>query len=220
MAAWVHGVLNPWVDALGSELALVKRGGTSWRHWSRRLEFILPMREYVVSDHHTLDDYLRAQPHVNPYVLEHDKLRDALERAAVALHDDLTRRPEFKDLVANRLAQFLAPAGASSDVVIGGQRRGASHPGGAIPDEKFASLVAERVINNVDEVPANYTDHQFWTLYRGDFMTMRHGPATHALDTARAALEVFDVQFLGQLKEWRFELLDRYDVPPSGSFDD
>jgi len=216
VAAWIHAVLNPWVDAVENELAILGRGGTTWRYLPRRLEFILPMKDYVAVAHHTLDDYLRARPESKPKVEEHDRHRDDLERAACGAHDELVKRPEFRSLVADRLRKFTTTAPVRGNprarVKVAPEQQ---RPNPASGVREFPSLVAERIINQVQELPEYYTDHAFWNLYRGDFLAMRHGRAFETLDASHAGLEGFNRIFRDTLKDWRFALLEEYDVPPA-----
>ncbi len=69
---WVYEVINPILDVLPGEIALLDAGNVTWRFLQRRLEFIRPIAEYLTPDGlHILHDFGRAHADVPKHVQGH-----------------------------------------------------------------------------------------------------------------------------------------------------
>lgn len=61
--SWVYSVINPLIESFNIEESFLKKKNWTWRYWSRSLEFIYPIKEYL--DAHfwpNYEDFLRANP--------------------------------------------------------------------------------------------------------------------------------------------------------------
>jgi len=169
---------------------------------SRDLEFVRPMRTYLVpAAWHVLADFGRAHPAISKVEHDHDARRNDLQAAANSAHDDLVGRPEFLDLVNQHLSRYLPHAASEM------------YPRGGVPVDKFPSLVAEHVINRIQELPSNYSDRDFWSMFGADFRALGVGASFEKLLAATQSLLTLDRQLLHQLDDIRFELVEQYDIP-------
>lgn len=199
---WVFEVINPILDALPGEIALLDAGNVTWRFLQRRLEFIRPIAEYLTPDGlHILRDFGRAHADVPGHVKEHDRLVDALTRSAAHAHERLLAREDFRASLSEFLTEYW--------------RRfvDAEKPWGAFSEDQFPALVAEHVVNRTREIPSHHTDSKFWQVFGARLLSFDDDPAFEELDASRKSLANFDRRFAEWLEDKRFALCEEYDIP-------
>ncbi len=202
VAAWVHEVINPLLDALPMEISFLESGNTTWRFYNGRPEYLRPIEGYIVPEaRRILDDFRLANSDAKQRLRRHDELLERLIAAAGDAHKALMRRKDFVERAQNRLAEFMQ---ASSEV---------EHPRGALPEADFPKLVAERVVNAIREIPSHYSDAKFWERYRDEFTAFGGCPEFDRLREARDALLKHDRQLVEWLRRKSFRLCEEYDVP-------
>lgn len=202
VAAWVHEVINPLLEALPVEISFLESGNTTWRYHSGRPEYLRPIEAYLAPEARlVLQDFLRANPDAKKRLAKHDELFEDLVAAAAGACAVLISRDDFVDLARKKLAEFTH---ASSSV---------EYPGGAIPEADFPKLVAERVVNAIKEALSHYSDAKFWGRYGPVFLDLGTGPKFERLRAARNALLKHDRTLYEWLGKKSFQLCEQYDVP-------
>lgn len=183
---WLYWVVNTLLEGIHGELDVVASGSVSFRFYSGRLEHVRPVRSYLShpSAVHALRDFRRALGPATARLEEHDEAVDLVTACAVAMLDDLTRRPSFLAQVDECLALYATTHPSDP------------YPGGAFSKERFPSHVAERLVNNVRRGLQGHTDQDFWDEFGERLRAQRVGPSVEALDRARDDLLVrnFDMQ--------------------------
>jgi hypothetical protein len=201
--SWIRTVLNPLIEAVEYELALLKRGSLTWRFYNRRPEHLTHVVAYVSDSRRALEDLLRARPKMAPPLKDHDRLLEVSVEQAGRAHDGILAKSEFLALVRTKLAEYEATHDPT--------RR----PSGAFEPDKLPSLVAERIVNNDGaSVGLRYTDAEFWNTNHDAFVAIGAGPDLEDLRSAVDAFRNQDVTLLSQLKDWHFELIEEFDVEP------
>lgn len=164
VAAWVHEVINPLLQALPMEIAFLESGNATWRFYNGRLEYLRPIDGYIAPEaRRILDDFRLANADARKPLARHDELLENLVATAGDAHAVLMGRQDFVERARNRLAEFTPI------------RSGADYPGGAYPEADFPKLVAERVVNAIKEIPSYYADTKFWNS-RSDPSNISIGP--------------------------------------------
>lgn len=202
VAAWIHEVINPLLEALPVEISFLESGNTTWRYYSRRPEYLRPVEGYLAPQaRFILRDFVQANADAKKHLANHDKLLEGLIVTVTQAHTALMNRDDFVDHARKRLAEFTT---ASSDV---------EYPGGAIPKEDFPNLVAERVVNAIGDVLSHYSDAKFWERYRTEFLDFGRGTEFERLQAGRNALLKHDRMLHEWLGKKSFRLCEEYDVP-------
>lgn len=202
VAAWVHEVINPLLEAFPVEISFLEVGNTTWRYYSGRPEYLRPIEGYLTPQaRFILGDFLRANPDARKRLGSHDELLKHLVAAAGDAHAALMKRDDFVNKARERLAEFT---GSSSRV---------DYPGGAIPVVDFPKLVAERVVNAIKEVVPHYSDAKFWELHGAEFLDFGSGPEFERLRTACIALLKHDRMLYEWLGKKSFQICEEYDIP-------
>ncbi len=199
---WIYAVLNPLVDGLLRERAFLESGNLTWRFYNQNFEFMLPVAGYVgPGARHTLEDFLKANLTERKVIGRHDALLDQLRVQAREVYEALCANDVFLARVRQKLEQF--ESGPPSR----------TYPGGAIPREQFPRLVAERVLNNVSEVPHHHTDKEFWQETSVFFKSFRSEPAFQKLEPAIVSLRECDARLIDHLNDVRYRFCGKYDLP-------
>lgn len=201
VASWVYAVINPLLDAIPIELSFLERGSVTWRFVRERLEFVRPLAEYIAPPaRHVLDDLLHFQPLMAARFAEHDGLVVQIEQlASEAAKAILTLR--FGKRV-KALAKLFT-------------KKGLPFPGGAYSEDDLPKLVAQSIVNRVDEIPDHYSDAAFWRAHRREFLRYATGEPFQKLDAARLKLIAFDSDATGWLKSESLRLRLAHDLPAS-----
>ncbi len=204
-ASWVYDVINVFIDALEMEVALLRRGNTSWRFYNQQLEHIRPLSAYLTRDaQHILRDFLNARPAAVERLQRHDDLRSRLEAAATAAAKQVLAESDLRARVEDARKRYLLKY--PNDV-----------PTGAYPAERHAELVAEHLINDVKDLPVQYTDAVFWKEHGADFFSVMSTPACHELQKLRQALLSYDEDLVRWLADYSFSLCQEFDIPAAPS---
>lgn len=208
--AWIHTVINPLLESISVELSLLERGNVTWRFDSEKLAFIRPLNEYIAPPSRpNYEDFVRANRAIARFLQQHDALVMTLEQNAQVASRSLLRSQEFLYGVEQSLTAYLTRPGQQA------------YPGGGVPEEQFPALMAEHVVNNVQELPRHYTDSDFWKQYGATLRAFARGPEFEALRQSRDTLFKHDQLLKTKLLDLRFDLCGKYDVPaaptsPSG----
>jgi len=90
---------------------------------------------------------------------------------------------------------------------------GNPYPGGAVPKEDFWLMIAEQLMNNVEELPYHYASRAFWSRFRQTFLPSRFGPSFSELEKAISDLQRSNATLIETLDQTRSRLCEEYDIP-------
>ncbi len=204
--SWVYEAINAVLEALRSEISLLERNHVTWQFWSGGLGYILPIEEYLSEKgREILDDFVEENPDAQAPFREHDELVAKLASAAKRSYASLLEQEAFGKKVHDSLAEYLRT------------EPGAEHPRGAVQESDFPKLVAEHVVNSVDDLPSHYTDSKFWARFGEDFRRLGSGTTFEDLRHGREALLGHDRELVRWLRHTRSDLCRRYDIPVARS---
>ena len=204
-ASWVYDVINVLIDALEMEATLLRRGDSSWRFYNEQLEHIRPLNAYLTRNaQHILRDFLLARPEVGTTLMPHDELRASLEAAATVAARAILSETDLRARVEDARQRYLLKH--PNDV-----------PTGAFAAEKHPDLVAEHLVNEVHELPANYTDAVFWREHGGELSSVTNTPAFQELRRARQALLSYDQGLIQRLHAYSYSLCEQFGIPAAPS---
>jgi len=202
--AWVYAIMNPLIESLGREIRLLSEGNLSWRSYSRRCEYIRPIREYIESSQWpNYEDFIGDQLNARfrEHLTRHDHQVSEVESAAARLFIGLTDSNEFQKQVEDSLERYVSAARAKPQ-----------YPDlGTTSD--LAKVVAEYLINRTSVLPGHYMTHNFWEDYRGHFEHYHNPPSFQELDQAAAALNDTSKGLLADLEDHRHYFCVTYDIP-------
>lgn len=207
--AWFDTVINPLIEALESELVLAFKGNWTWRFRPPSLEMIRPARRYLERTAvASLDQICDLEPETGRMILSHDDRVKALLESASALHDALAGSPVFIGLCDS----FWSPEALAS----AGLRDIQDIIGGYAFEDRY-NLIAQYMVNNVDELPEYYATAKFWNLHRAALRGALHDPGIRprleSLAEAGRSLTKATQDLLERLKRLRLELSLEHDVP-------
>ena len=82
--SWVYAILNPAIESLRRETALLKTGNLSWRAHTKRCEYIRPVDELIdPPSQPILDDFLAEDPTLRDHFNKHDAALARLEEKTI-----------------------------------------------------------------------------------------------------------------------------------------
>jgi hypothetical protein len=135
---------------------------------------------------------------------EHDSKLAAAEKAATEAYRVLIESEAFQNQVQRSLEEY--------------ESRVNSHQSGydqsLIPTaDRLPKMVAEYLINRVDELPYHYSAQRFWADYRAQFQRFQEDPAFDALNHAATAFKESSGALRDDLVTHRRHLCRTYDIP-------
>ncbi|MGE0820876.1 MAG: hypothetical protein AB7G75_00420 [Candidatus Binatia bacterium] len=196
--AWIYSVMNPLMEDLLAENTLLSKKNITWRYQTMEMEFIQRAREHISpSLRPNYDDLLRGMPILKPQMEERDEKVEMLFQIAQECWQQLVSQLHFQ--VEQSLLQW--------------EKEGNPYPGGGTPEGGFFQLVAEYVMNNIEELPAHYTSRTFWSRFRADFLVFRSGHNFSRLEQTLAELKQANEALIETLDQTRSELCEEYDIP-------
>lgn len=198
--AWIYSILNPLVEDLRAENTLLTKQNLTWRYQSAEMEFIVPTRDLIQpSVRPNYDDLLRGCPDLKPAMDERDEGVKALQQAALTCWKHLTAYRSFGPNVEAQLKQW--------------KREGNPYPGGGVPEDEFWRLIAEHVMNKIEELPYHYSSRDFWSRFRQTFLNPRYHSFFSQLEKAIADLKRLNEALIETLDRTRSRLCEEYDLP-------
>ncbi|MBM4258671.1 MAG: hypothetical protein FJ147_22565 [Deltaproteobacteria bacterium] len=196
--AWIYSVMNPLMEDLLAENKLLAKQDITWRYQTTEMEFIRETRGRVSPlARPNYDDLLRGLPSLKQEMKRRDEKIGVLFKSASQCWKDLIGH--FHHQVESPLTQWRA--------------EGNPYPGGGTPEKEFSLLIAEHVINNVEELPAYYTSRPFWTRFRDFFLSFRSVPSFSQLNQAISELKKANETLIEILDQTRSQLCEEYDIP-------
>ncbi|MCI0589028.1 MAG: hypothetical protein L0323_19585 [Planctomycetes bacterium] len=194
--------MNSLLDEFSMQARVLRRGDPTFRRSSKRLDYLRPVGEYLLgASRHAFEDFVQWHPVWRARFEKRDGVRDALERAAVRFFETLVGDPKFRREALGALADYRKT------------HPRAEYPGGAARDPQFPDVVAEQLVNDETEAPEHYTVARFWNGYQRRFDAYRRDARAPEIGRSLGTL-LREAEEIGRdLREFRFELCDKYDIP-------
>lgn len=162
------------------------------------MEFILLTRDLIPpSARPNYDDLLRSHPGLKSEMERRDEKVRALFQSAQDCWKGLTQSLRYN--VEGPLKQW--------------KEEGNPYPGGAVPEEEFWLLIAEQVMNNLEELPYHYASRAFWSRFRQQFLAARYGTSFSQLEKAIVELKKANEALIETLDQTRSNLCEEYAIP-------
>jgi uncharacterized protein YjiS (DUF1127 family) len=210
--AWVYAVLNPIIESLQRESFLLSKGNLSWRFYSRRCEYIHPVRDYVRVDQRPNYEDFVSDP-LNTGFLEkfdaHDHALAEVELNSSRFASGLIQANLFVEKMQESLKEYESIA-----------RGNPLYSYDESMQERLPRAVAELLVNRIDVLPEHYGTAKFWEKYRDkfdlsgqEFEPYRQREPFQALVRARDALQQLTDKLLHDLYAHRQLLCRTYDIP-------
>jgi hypothetical protein len=204
--AWFDTVLNPLLYRLKIEADVLSRGNLTWRLRSKGLVSLVPIRSYLMDAvQDNLDQFLSLHPECVGPMQEHDTALQLLIESCRELESRLINSKDMRALF-QRLTRPKALGGRDVAEIFG-----------AISSDDWLKVVAEYIINGVQQLPDYYTTADFWNEHSGEFLKLRDSPEVRpAWETTVSATKRFSRKvdrLIDLLKKVRNELSLSAGVP-------
>ncbi len=198
--AWIHSVLNPLIEGLEQEIALLAHGEFGWRAGGRFSELIPVLEQRVGYDQQpNLEDFAAENPEFRAAFAKHDELLHSAESAATAIFERLAGDPAFKALVDQSYQRYLA---GGTDPLAANLRR-----------DWLPAHAAELLINDTRVLPTYHVLSAFWAGARKDLEAWTRDGDRRVLEARLTSLRRNDESLASRLRGKRRDLAARYDVP-------
>ncbi len=200
--AWIYSVVNPILEALKIESSFLEKGNWTFGQDSRDLDFIRPLEGYVdYQSRPNWEDFVSSNPNVQERVRQRDKLQEELRKACSEAFDYLVVDHQFRQKVSECLKAFQQWEGGSL---------------GTVPE----NLVAELIVNNVEQPPSHKGYYRFWSRFGADLRRFRVGQAFDRADQAGHELKKSNDELSAELVKVRSDLAAEYDIPWAPYYDE
>ncbi len=212
--AWFDTVINPLLNGLRAERALLESKDWTWQFHQTGLEMIKAATQYIDANaEDNLEQMLYFFPSLKAKIGNHDEARDALFDACQALHTAIISRSDIETIYKAVTSQeSLAGLGKSMNEMFGNQE----------PSDQI-NLLAEYTVNNTGELPYYYTVSPLWNRHRERFLKVLDHPAviTHSRKTAKAGERLLfaNEALVKSLKDAREKLSLEHDMPYVGAIE-
>jgi hypothetical protein len=207
--AWIYSVINPLLGALKTQAVFLKRRNWTFRFYSGNLEFIRPLDGYInFQSRPNWDDFIASNPSARERIEQRDRQREELRNACDSAWSYLVDLEEFRRKVMTLLARFRA------------DEPPAYHRVSALPDAEFHKLVAERIVNDIENIEEAYPDYRFWLRFRGELVQFRQGPSFELMEQAGLELRNCNNDVATELARVREELASKLDIPWAPYYDE
>lgn len=198
--AWVYTVINPVLEGLRIESAFLSKKNWTFRFRSEDLEFVRPVDVYVeFPSQPNLEDFLESNPDDKQAMAGRDQSREVLREKCRKALAYLSGQEAFRQKVSSCWRLFTS-ADQFEEVVN-------------MREEEFHKLVAERIVNNISNLPEYYSDSRFWSRFKDELMQFRMGEILQEADQAGAQLQRSNDEVSARLRDTRKRLAEKYDVP-------
>ncbi len=154
--AWFDTVINPLLHGLSRERELLKEGNWTFRFYKRRFDELAPVKEYLhQAGSENLKQFLGFFPEGALLIQKHDQGIDRLREACIELFERIRTNAAFR-------REFEAIAAESASLL---NKDFASNFGASFSPEDQQALLAEYLVNGIQNLPEYYTTHRLWAAY-------------------------------------------------------
>lgn len=204
--AWFDTVFHYALQGLEMESSFMAQRNWTFRFKRQTLEYIAPIAEHV-SARDNLEQFLSFFAGVKALVAEHDRGVQHLLETCSDFHAAIVKSPSFWRVFDS--VEVEAPTALGSEF--------SDHFGAYSAREDFAGILAEYLVNNIENLPDHYSTSRLWNTFRDRF---RHVVDMPELVPYRQATEAAGRDLLGvvnrltrKLKQVRSELSLEFDAP-------
>ena len=201
--SWIYAVVNPLIDAIRVERGFLKEKNWTWEYRSKGLISIHPLERYVESAHLPIfQDFFKEDKEMDRKRKKHDTLRAELSEHCRVAFATLTDSPAFQATVSSALAQYSQ-----------GLPDPNQHPRGAVPEAEFPGLIAQYVLNHVQQLPDYYSSSRFLAQFGPKLSAFRIGDIFDRVVESGKKLETEDARLITALETLRSRYCKEYDIP-------
>ncbi len=203
---WLVTVVNPLLEHVAHERYFLERKNWTWHYESRRFEFLLPLYEYIEPRYlPNFEQFYRRHREVSGKGKSHDQLLKALEQIVGKAFDVLINCEPFKRAYDTCLTRSKSLGFDTSWASIGQSSLQGLH------------RVAEYVVNNIDELPSDYSTAQFWQVHHSTLSSIASEHARelfHRIHHRGIRLQKVDGELNAALERVRSGYLRKFSIPP------
>lgn len=206
--AWFDTVINPLLQALKWEQVRLEQKNWTWQIPPGRLESVRPVKDMISPlAEDNLEQFLSFYPALKEQVDFHDTEVTHLEVACRNLQRAIEENDRLREIYRQiRSDESLTPLGET----VSGVLRGDS-------ELKHLELLAQYIVNRMDELPDYYVYSPVWNKYRSDLLAILELPdiqqQVSLADHSGDKLLRIDKRLIENLKKTREELSLTHDVP-------
>lgn len=203
VAAWIYMVVNPIIESLEREIALLEKGNLTWRSNTHRCEYIRNIQEYVDS---------RQWPNYKDFLIEnsdsskdfgaHDTKLEEVNSEAGKLYDWLLSWDEFSKGVSVSVERYERHRSAEP-----------AWPSYNLVRKELKQVAAENLVNNIQSLPGHYTYSFFWNFVSSEQLGLRRHSQFNPLFETQVELKKTSSILKATLEDLRLFLSRKYDVP-------
>ena len=205
--AWVVTVINPILEGLHTELYYLLQKNWTWRFTTGGFDYMSPIAGYIDIRHHpNFEDFCRKNPDIKKLIDEHDIALDNLARVLKSTCSFILKSEVFNQRFNETVFEY--------------RNRGLEprHPWGAYPEEEGPKIVAQYLINNIQELDSSYTTSVFWRECGLKLRAVLKDPGVEPLienvQEKGTRVEKIAAQIEESLKALRSDYADRFGIPP------
>lgn len=203
VAAWIYTVINPILESLEREAALLEKGNLTWRSSTNRCEYIRNIQEYVDS---------RQWPNYKDFLIENDDFSKGF-----GAHDTKLEKvnSEGEKLYKWLLSwdEFASGVSVSLERYEGHRSVEPAWPSYNLVRKELERVAAENLINNVQSLPGHYTYSFFWNFVASEQLGLRRHSQFSSLFETQGELRKISSTLKATLEEHRLSLSRKHDVP-------
>jgi hypothetical protein len=206
--AWFDTVFQYALAGLENERGFLVRRDWTFRFHNQALEYLAPLAEHLpFAARENLEQFVSFFPEVGARIGEHDSSERQLEKSCKDYFGALLESRRFEEV-------FRSVAGEAPQTL---GREFSSHFGAYSSEAEFEGILAEYLVNNVENLPSYYSTAQLWNRYRDRFVEVLSGPELAALGdvTSKSGQAMLDAtaDLVSVLKSTRSKLSLEFDVP-------
>jgi hypothetical protein len=206
--AWFDTIFHYALSGLANETAWLSQRNWTFRFYRQSLEYIGTLRQSLpFAAVENLEQFLEFFPAAARIIEQHDHRVEELRIACIAYYKAIVDNPRFQEVF--RSVATEAP------VVLNGDF--SAHFGAFRTEEEFAGLLAEYLVNNMEDLPSSYATSRLWNQFRDRFVAVARSPELAAykdeVDASGHRLLEAAEELTKSLKTTRSELSLEFDVP-------
>jgi hypothetical protein len=206
--AWFDTVFHYALGGLENERGFLTRRNWTFRGRSGTFEYLGSVRELVPpAAKVNLSQFVSFFPEVGETIDRHDDCLERLARVCGVLYEAILNNSHFREVFAAVEGEVRQKLG----------REFQSYFGAYSSERDFMGIIAEYLINNIENLPDHYSTAELWNHYRVRFVQAISAPELEPLrdDTTLAGRNLIEVvdELTSLLEKTRSELSLQFDVP-------
>jgi hypothetical protein len=206
---WFDAVLNPVIQSMRYQIGKLNTRDLAWQAVTGTMDSILAIKRLIPPfAEDTLEQFLNFFPDCKEKIYSYEEARQELEHACAQLQRVIETTPELIEIYET----------ASLDDTPGPDGNIISSVFSSYPDVNYhLSNLAQFLVNDAQEVPANNAYAPAWSKYRDQFINLLDLPEVKekvlVVERERRNLLQKVVDLIKAFKAIREELSIKHDVP-------